>query len=174
MAALQARLAECRLEMHPTKTKIVYCKDGKPQGKYPNIKFDFLGYCFRPRLVKNSGTRQLFCSFTPAVSPSALKSMRAKIRELGIRHRTDCRWRTSPRISIRSFGAGLLTMGDTAPSALYPLLRHVNQTLLAWAMRKFKRFRGHKTRASHSSKIVRGKTRDLFVHWRLGMIGVFA
>ena len=27
-AELQARLAECHLEMHPTKTKIVYCKDG--------------------------------------------------------------------------------------------------------------------------------------------------
>ena len=24
---LQARLAECRLELHPTKTKVVYCKD---------------------------------------------------------------------------------------------------------------------------------------------------
>src|SRR5215470_7013172 len=46
-AELQARLAECRLEMHPTKTKVVYCKDGKRKGKYPNYKFDFLGYCFR-------------------------------------------------------------------------------------------------------------------------------
>src|SRR5438552_2219071 len=37
---LQARLAECRLEMHPTKTKIAYCKDKKRKGKYPNVKFD--------------------------------------------------------------------------------------------------------------------------------------
>src|SRR5262249_9006504 len=43
-AALQARLAECYLEMHPTKTRIIYCRDGKRRGKYPNIKFDFLGY----------------------------------------------------------------------------------------------------------------------------------
>src|SRR5262249_34228173 len=43
-AELQARLAECRLEMHPTKTKVVYCKDGKRRGTYPNIQFDFLGY----------------------------------------------------------------------------------------------------------------------------------
>ncbi|HVI79889.1 MAG TPA: group II intron reverse transcriptase/maturase, partial [Candidatus Acidoferrum sp.] len=50
---LQARLAECRLELHPTKTKIVYCKDRKRQGTYPNMKFDFLGYCFRPRLVRS-------------------------------------------------------------------------------------------------------------------------
>ncbi len=52
-AALQARLAECQLEMHPTKTKIGYCKDSKRRGTYPNVSFDFLGYCFRPRVVKN-------------------------------------------------------------------------------------------------------------------------
>ena len=47
---LQTRLAECRLELHPTKTKVVYCRDGRRRGKYPNVKFDFLGYCFRPGL----------------------------------------------------------------------------------------------------------------------------
>jgi RNA-directed DNA polymerase len=51
--ALQARFEQCGLELHPTKTKIVYCKDGSRKGKYPNTKFDFLGYTFRPRLVKN-------------------------------------------------------------------------------------------------------------------------
>jgi RNA-directed DNA polymerase len=59
-AELQARLAECHLEMHPTKTKVVYCKDGKRKGKYPNVKFDFLGYCFRPRLADVPET--IYCS----------------------------------------------------------------------------------------------------------------
>ena len=67
-AELQARLAECRLELHPTKTKIVYCKDGKRKGTYPNVKFDFLGYCFRPRLVRRSRDNKLFWGFNPAVS----------------------------------------------------------------------------------------------------------
>jgi RNA-directed DNA polymerase len=54
------------------------------------------------------------------------------------------------------------------------MLRHVNQTLLAWAMRKYKRFRGHKIRASHFlQRLVRDST-GLFVHWRIGMIGSFA
>jgi RNA-directed DNA polymerase len=48
--SFKARLAECHLELHP-KTKIVYCKDGKRKGTYPNVKFDFLGYEFRPRAV---------------------------------------------------------------------------------------------------------------------------
>jgi len=75
-AALPARLAECHLEMHPTKTKIVYCKDGKRKDKYPNVKFDFLGYCFRPRLVRCLRDNSLFGGFNPAVSPSAMQAMR--------------------------------------------------------------------------------------------------
>ena len=173
-AALQARLAECRLEMHPTKTKIVYCKDGKRKGKYPNIKFDFLGYCFRPRLVKKSRDNTLFCGFNPAVSPSALKSMRAKIRELGIRRRTE--------LSLAKIGHSLNPLlrgwinyyGRYASSALAPLLRYVNQTLLAWAMRKFKRFKAHKIRASRFLQKSSQEKADLFVHWRLGMTGTFA
>src|SRR5271165_6845579 len=61
-AELQARLAECGLELHPTKTKIVYCRDGKRKGTYPNVKFDFLGYCFRLRRVLNSRDKLLFWS----------------------------------------------------------------------------------------------------------------
>ena len=59
-AELQTRLAECGLEMHPTKTKIVYCKDGKRKGRYPNVTFDFLNQ-FRPRKVRSSRNNELFC-----------------------------------------------------------------------------------------------------------------
>src|ERR1700760_4678423 len=71
-AELQARLAECHLEMHPTKTKIVYCKDENRKGTYPDVQFDFLGYSFRPRLVRRSRDNTLFWGFNPAVSASAL------------------------------------------------------------------------------------------------------
>src|ERR1700739_2770575 len=87
--ALQSRVAECRLEMHPTKTKIVYCKDEQRKGTYPNVQFDFLGYCFRPRLVRKSRDKTLFCGFNPAVSSSAMKAMRSTIRELKLRHQTQ-------------------------------------------------------------------------------------
>jgi hypothetical protein len=84
-------LAQCGLQMHPDKTKIVYRKDGKRKGKYPNRQFDFLGYTFRPRLVKNSKRNSLFVSFTPAVSNQALKAMRETRRKLNYRNRTDLR-----------------------------------------------------------------------------------
>jgi RNA-directed DNA polymerase len=173
-AALQARLAECHLEMHPTKTRIVYCRDGKRRGKYPNIKFEFLGYCFRPRLVRNSRDNSLFCRFTPAVSPSALKSMRAKIRELGLRRRTELSLAELAHRMNPLLRGWINYYGRYAPSALAPLLRYVNQTLLAWVRRKFKRFKAHKVRASRFLQKLCRQSAHLFVHWRLGMTGTFA
>jgi RNA-directed DNA polymerase len=173
-AALQARLMECRLEVHPTKTKIVYCKDGKRKGKYPNIKFDFLGYCLRPRSVRTSRDDKLFCGFNPAVSPSALKAMREEIRDLEVRRRTELSLAEIAERLNPLLRGWINYYGRYTPSALAPLLRYVNQTLLAWAMRKFKRFRGHKIRASQFLLNLSRQSAHLFVHWRLGMTGVFA
>ena len=132
-AELQARLAECHLEMHPTKTRIVYCKDDNRKGQYPNIQFDFLGYCFRPRQVRRMRDNVLFGGFNPAVSSAALNTMRATIRELNLRQQTQ--------LSLQDIAGKLNPLlrgwigyyGHYAPSALSPLLRYVNQTLVAWA-----------------------------------------
>jgi RNA-directed DNA polymerase len=145
---LQARLAACRLEMPPTKTKIVYCKDKKRKGTYPNVTFDFLGYCFRPRLVRRFRDNSLFCGFNPAVSSSAMKAMRSTVRELKLRHQTQLSLQAIAQQLNPLLRGWIEYYGRYAPSALYPLLRHVNQTLVAWAMRKFKRFKDHKIRAS--------------------------
>src|SRR6202521_5018785 len=173
-AELQARLEECRLQMHPTKTKIVYCKDGKRKGKYPNVKFDFLGYCFRPRLVRRFRDKTLFCGFNPAVSTSAMTAMRSAIRELNLRHQTQLSLDDIARQLNPLLRGWIEYYGRYAPSALYPLLRYVNQTLLAWAMRKFQRFADHKIRASQFLQKLSRDHAHLFVHWRLGMTGTFA
>src|ERR1700733_608750 len=134
--------------MHPTKTKIVYCKDGKRRSKFPNVQFDFLGYCFRPRLVRRFRDNSLFCGFNPAVSSVAMKAMRSTIRELNFRHQTQLSLEEIARLLNPLLRGWIEYYGRYAPSALYPLLRYVNQMLLAWVMRKFKRFRDHKIRAS--------------------------
>jgi hypothetical protein len=171
---LQARLTECHLEMHPTKTKIVYCRDGKRKGNYPNVSFDFLGFCFRSRRVLNSRDGSLFGGFNPAVSPSAMKAMRETIRDLNLRRQTH--------LSLQAIASKLNPLlsgwinyyGRYAPSALYPVLRHVNLTLVAWAMRKFKRFKHNKTGASQFFLRLVKESAGLFVHWRLDKIGAFA
>jgi len=173
-AELQVRLAGCHLEMHPTKTKVVYCKDGKRKGKYPNVKFDFLGYCFRPRLVRSARDNSLFCGFNPAVSPSALKAMRQTIRDLNLRRQTQLSLQDIAQQLNPLLRGWIEYYGRYAPSALHPLMRYVNQTLVAWVRRKFKRFQRHPTPASQFLVRLAQERVDLFVHWRIGKTGVFA
>ncbi len=79
LAALRSRMAEVGLELHPDKTKIVYCQDsnrrgGGPGQGYPYAEFTFLGYTFRPReAVNKNGVH--FTSFQPAISKTALKKL---------------------------------------------------------------------------------------------------
>jgi RNA-directed DNA polymerase len=173
-AALEARLRQCGLELHPDKTKIVYCKDGERKGTYPNTQFDFLGYTFRPRLVKNRKRNSMFVSFTPAVSNSALKSMRQTTRQLNYRNRTNLSLVDIARLHNPILRGWLGYYGRFCPSAMYPVLRHFNRTLVAWAMKKFKRLKGHPIRASHFLKSLAAKCPYLFVHWQRGMVGDFA
>jgi len=172
--ALEARFAECGLEMHPTKTKIVYCKDDRRKGTYEQVKFTFLGYEFRPRKVKHSKTGQLFMGFTPAVSGKALTAMRQTVRRMRFRRRTeseleDIAWQLNPILQ-----GWLEYYGRFHPSALAPLLMHINSTLVAWAMRKYKRLRGKKIRTVRFLRKMAKEKPKLFSHWKRGMVGVFA
>jgi RNA-directed DNA polymerase len=172
--ALEARLLQCGLEMHPAKTKIVYCKDGQRKGKYPNTQFDFLGYTFRPRLVKNRKRNSMFVNFTPAVSNAALKSMRQTTRKGNFRNRSNLSLAEIARLHNPILRGWLGYYGRFCRSAMYPVLRHFNRTLVAWAMKKFKRLHGHKIRASRFLKGIAEKCPYLFVHWQQGMVGEFA
>lgn len=173
-AELEARFAECELEMHPTKTKIVYCKDGSRKEMYPNKQFDFLGYTFRPRVVKNRKRNSLFVSFTPAVSKTALKAMQEKTRKLNYRNRTELSLADIARLHNPILRGWLEYYGRFAPSAMYPVLRHFNKTLVAWAMKKYKRLKGHKIRASLFLEGIAERQPYIFVHWKRGMVGAFA
>src|SRR5208283_3044858 len=86
--SIETRLKRCKLELHPEKTKIVYCKDDNRRGSYPDEKFDFLGYTFRPRSSKNQ-RGELFTSFAPATSGKAAKTMRQTMRSWGLHRRSD-------------------------------------------------------------------------------------
>ena len=168
-AALAERFAQCGLEMHPDKTQIVYCKDQSRKGQYPTTKFDFLGYCFRPRVVKNCKRNTLFVSFTPAVSASALKTMRVKTRRLNYRNRTELSLDDIARLHNPVLRGWMAYYGRFCPSAMASVLEHFDKTLVAWAMRKFKRLKGHKIRACRFLEEIAKRQPNLFVHWRKRM-----
>jgi hypothetical protein len=160
--------------MHPDKTKIVYCRDGSRKGQYPVTMFDFLGYTFRARVVKNRKRNTLFVNFTPAVSSKAATAMRQTTRSWNFRNRSDLSLQEIARMYNPLLRGWLSYYGRFSPSAMYPVLRHFNKTLVAWAMRKFRRLKGHKTRACIFIESIAKRQPQLFVHWQRGMVGAFA
>ena len=103
-----------------------------------------------------------------------MKAMRGAIRDLNLWHQTQLSLQDIARRLNPLLRGWIEYYGRYAPSALYPLLRYVNLTLLAWVMRKFKRLRGHKVRASQFLQRLAKERVDLFVHWHIGMAGSFA
>ena len=174
LVILRKRFKECGLELHPDKTKIVYCKDDNRRKKYSETEFVFLGYEFRCREVRNTKSNQVFLNFTPAVSKAAVNSMRAKIRNSNLRKRTDLSL-DDIAIKYNPILQGWLNYyGKYTRSSLYSVLRHFNKTLVTWSMRKFKKLKGHKIRAGNFLIEISKRQPHLFAHWKIGMIGSFA
>lgn len=174
LANLRKRFAECGLELHPDKTKIVYCKDGSRRGKYTETQFDFLGYTFRRRVVKNTKRNSMFVNFVPAVSKTALKSMRAKVRKSDIRNRTDLSLVDIAKWYNPILRGWIEYYGCYSKSSLYPVFRHFNKTLVAWVRRKYKRYQRHKTKAGQFMERISKREPRMFAHWKIGMVGAFA
>jgi group II intron reverse transcriptase/maturase len=162
--ALEVRLAACKLELHPQKTKIVYCKDSNRRGSYRAQRFDFLGYTFRPRKSMNRNGK-LFISFAPAVSDKAAKAMRQTIRRWKLHHRNDLALADIAR-QIRPVLLGWTRYyGYFHPSALRGALRTLDEFIVRWAQRKYKRLKGHTMGAWDWLRRIKARQPALFVHW---------
>ena len=172
LQALERRYQECKLELNPEKTKIVYCKDSNRRGEYTQMEFTFLGYNFRRRSVKNK-QGGLFLGFTPAVSKEAMKKMRAEIRKRSIRNNTSKSLEEIAKEYNPVLQGWINYYGCYNKSSLYPVLRHFNQTLVAWAIHKFKKLKS-KTEASKFLIGIMERQPMLFAHWKIGMVATFA
>jgi RNA-directed DNA polymerase len=168
LEAIRVRLKECGLELHPEKTKIVYCKDSDRKSSYEHESFDFLGYTFRPRLSMNKRGKT-FVNFTPAISKRAVSGIKEEIRSWKLHLRSDKKIDDLARMFNAVVQGWVNYYGRFYKSAMYPALRNIERFLIRWVMRKYKRFQGHKTRAKHWLGSVKTREPKLFVHWRLGL-----
>ncbi len=166
---LRRRFQECGLELHPDKTRIVYCKDDDRRGGCPEIKFDFLGYTFRPRRSKNRYGKY-FVNFTPAVSNKAKKAMTRTIRSWHLHLKPDKTLEDLSRMFNPVIQGWINYYGRFYKSVLYPVLRHMNRALVHWVRRKFKRYENHRRRAEHWLGRVAQREPRLFAHWKMGIL----
>lgn len=166
---LAQRLKECGLELHPDKTRVVYCKDQHRKLEHDIIQFDFLGFNFRPRR-SNDGHGQAFTNFSPALSGAAAKSMRQAIRSWRLQLKSE----KSIEDLANMFGPRIQGWIEYYcrfyRSAFWAVAHHLNRTLVRWVMRKYKRFRGHLTRAWQWLAEQAKRRPWTFPHWRAGFV----
>lgn len=174
LAELKQRFTDCKLEIHPDKTKIVYCKDGTRKGSYAgNTKFVFLGYEFRARGAKNRKTKEVFTGYLPAISPKAEKSINEKIRELNIRNRSDLSLHEIAKWINPMIQGWINYYGKYTKSELSNVFQRLNGTIARWSMKKYRRLKNKKTRAARYIWELASNATNLFAHWRIGITGVY-
>ena len=163
---ISRRMQACRLELHPAKTKIVYCKDDHRRKEYPETKFDFLGYTFRSRVARSE--TGCFVSFLPAISRKALKSIRAEMRSWRVYRRVYDDLQRLGKLYNPKIVGWLNYYGRYYKTALQPLFNWFNRRLSKWVMRKYKKH----PRQSGAIKWLRSVARrspHLFAHWKCGL-----
>ena len=163
LAALVERMREVGLELHPDKTRIVYCKDGRRRGSYEHTAFTFLGYTFRPRGVRTK-TGTMVTGFNPAISRDALTKIGAQVRSWGLHRRTDLSAADLARWVNPVVRGWMNYYGAFYRSALYPLLARINAYLMRWLRNKYKRLRGRKMAQRAWTEAVTTRPR-YFAHW---------
>jgi RNA-directed DNA polymerase len=169
MRRVKARLRECGLEMHPEKSRIVYCQDINRRETYPVTQFTFLGYCFRPRKAMDK-YGHIYVNFAPAVSREALTSMRQTVRAWHLQLKCDKSLDDLSNMFNPVLRGWANYYGRFHVSAMRPLWRNVNKYLSRWLMRKYKHLAKHRTRAFRELARLASASPGKFVHWEAGVI----
>jgi RNA-directed DNA polymerase len=163
LAAIAARMEQVGLRLHPDKTRIVYCQDGRRCGSYEPTEFTFLGFTFRQRGMRAKNGRQ-FSSFNPAISKQALKKISAEVRSWRLYNRTG-KDLIDVALDITPIVRGWMQYyGKYYRSAMYPLLSRINAYLMRWIRKKYKRLRAKKAVFRCWRGIVERFPR-MFAHW---------
>lgn len=165
--AIDRRLCSVGLQLHPDKTRIVYCKDDRRRLDYGKVTFTFCGYAFRPRKTYDRVGKRSRTGFLPAVAPGKLTDMSRKIASWSL-HRRTTRSLDGLAEEVNPVLRGWLNYFTVFyPSAVNPIGKRVDRHLMRWARRKYKRLERSDKRAREWLSGVRRRSPELFAHWAL-------
>ena len=170
MKHLQARLLSCKLELHPTKAKMVYCRDYRRRGTFKTVKFDFLGYSFQPRTAKSPKTGNLFLGYDCAISIDSRKRIADKLEELNIENMSfksivGIAQKLNPMIR-----GWINYYGKFRGFELSKVFRLLRNRLIRWVRRRYKRYKTSLNRAFRWLDRVRKQYPTLFYNWQVGFL----
>ena len=168
---LSERLNDCGLQLHPEKTKLVYCRDHRRGGDHPIVKFDFLGHPFQPRTTQSPKTGKLFLGFDCAISISSKKRIADKMGELDI---VGLTYKSIVGVAqfLNPYIQGWANYyGKFRKHGLDPIFQLLRKRIVRWARKRYKRYRTSVNRAYRWFETVRKQFPLLFYHWQIGLCG---
>jgi RNA-directed DNA polymerase len=169
LEAIRSRLAKCGLELHPVKTRIVYCKDDDRPGSHSNTSFDFLGYTFQPRRAKTRWGK-FFVSFLPAMSTNAANKVRETMRNWRIpSQRSNQNLAEIAKLVNPVLTGWLNYYGRFSRSECTNVLQHFNRILAEWAGRKYMGLRYRVSASRHWLAGIAKTNSTLFSLWKHGV-----
>lgn len=171
LKALKERVEICKLELHPVKTKIVYCKNYRRKQDYKEITFDFLGFTFKPRTLRSKqGDKSLYLGFGTELSKSAKKSIATNLRNTRFN-----RWTTgnlkliADKLNPRIQG-WINYYSKFDKSGLRKIFRLLDERIIKWLQNKYKSIGRSKPRAYNLLRNISKDNNKLFSHWKMGYI----
>jgi RNA-directed DNA polymerase len=163
LSAIGERMGQVGLRLHPTKTRIVYCQDGKRRASYEHTEFTFLGFTFRQRRAQGRNGKR-FSSFLPAICRDALKKINAEVHSWRLHRRTGQDLADIAR-DINPVVQGWMNYyGSFYRTAMYPVLSRINAYLVRWIRRKYERLRA-KRKAFRCWRGIVQRFPAMFAHW---------
>lgn len=165
------RITECKLTVHPEKTKVVYCRDGNRREKYERTEFDFLGYTFRPRMVR-SRVGAYFLGFTPAVSRKAKQAMKAAMRNWKVYRKVSNTLEELSNIFNLKLRGWETYYGKFRRSEMLEIYQMFQKILVKWVRNKYKRVKRSWKKAAELLRKMAISRPDLFDHWKRGWYAI--
>jgi RNA-directed DNA polymerase len=162
---IKKRLLECKLELHPDKTKIVYCKDSNRTGSSEHEKFDFLGYTFRPRSSRNKHGK-LFTNFSPAMSEKAQTRSREVVKSWLKEVKPNEVIMNLALVANSVIRGWINYFGKFYASELWPLMKYIENNILKWGKKKYAKLKHSICKAKDWLQRTKEREPNLFVHWQ--------
>ena len=162
--ALRNRVEQVGARLHPDKTRIVYCKDGKRRGSHEHTEFTFLGFTFRARGMR-ARHGNVFTGFGPAASKDAVKKMSGQVKSWRLHRLTGHTIGEIAKLINPVIRGWMQYYGRFCKSELYPLLHRINKYLVRWMRKKYRRLSTLK-KAEGAWKRLISQYPVLFPHWQ--------
>lgn len=165
---IKQRLKDCKLEINQEKSKIVYCRNNQKRQPPFNVryqKFDFLGFTFKPRVIKERSKLKL--GFSPAISQKSSTKITNVLKQMNLHRMTQFSISTIAGLLKLKIRGWIIYFCKFRMSEMRKVFKLLHVRLVKWIRNKYRRFR--KQRWYVAYKYLQNISKDysnLFEHWK--------